>query len=151
MLALVLKKESSKRIIKNYYFKNTIILLLGILLAIASLFLVLYRPSIFSYDSLNIELVLCRIGVLYSFIIYCLPGFIKERTTRTIKHKLASLTYSIILISGVVVGASYWGLEAFPYVSGPTLLYNLFPNLFISIGVGITLHLLFNFSTAKKQ
>ncbi len=85
-------------------------MLLGIGLALASFILVLFRPSTFSYDSLNIELALCRTGILYSFIIYCLPGFIKERSTKTIAHKLANLTYSIILISGVVVGSSFWGL-----------------------------------------
>ncbi len=95
---------------KNYYFKNTIVLLLGIALAIVSFLLVLFRPSIFSYDSLNIELALCRVGILYTFIIYCLPGFVKENTKRTVVHKLATLTYPIILISGVIVGASYWGL-----------------------------------------
>ena len=124
---------------------------MGIILALASLVLVLWRPSTFSYDSLNIELALCRTGVLYSFIIYCLPGFIKENTTRTITHKLASLTYPIILISGVIVGASYWGLEAFPYVSGQNLIYIMFTNLFLSIGVGIVLNLLFNFTNGKKQ
>lgn len=151
MLALVLKKESSKRLIKNYYFKNTIVLLLGIVLALASFSLVLWRPSTFSYDSLNVELALCRTGVLYSFIIYCLPGFIKEKTTRTVIHKLAGLTYPIILISGVIVGASYWGLEALPYVSGPNLIYYMFPNMFLSIIVGIVLHLLFNFLSGKKK
>lgn len=39
-----------------------------------------------------------------------MPGFIKEKTTKTIVHKLAELTYPIILVSGIVVGASYWGL-----------------------------------------
>lgn len=151
MLALVLKKESSKRLIKNYYFKNTIVLLLGILLAMASFLLVLFRPSTFSYDSLNIELALCRVGILYSFLIYCLPGLIKENTTRTITHKLASLTYPIILVSGIIVGASYWGLEALPYVSGPNMLYFMFPNLILSIVVGVALHLLFNFINGKKQ
>lgn len=151
MLALVFKKESSKRLVKNYYFKNTIGLLLGVGLAITSFFLVLFRPSIFSYDSLNIELALCRTGILYSFIIYCLPGFVKEKNTRTVVHKLATLTYPMILISGVIVAASFWGLEAFPYVSGPNLLYNLFPNLFLSIAVGTVLHLLFNFNKSKKQ
>lgn len=151
MLALVFKKESSKRLVKNYYFKNTIALLFGVGLAIASFFLVLFRPSIFSYDSLNVELALCRTGILFSFIIYCLPGFVKEKNTRTVVHKLANLTYSIILISGIIVAASFWGLEALPYVSGPNLLYNLFPNLFLSIAVGTLLHLLFNFNKTKKQ
>jgi hypothetical protein len=54
MFALIFKKESSKRFVKNYYFKNTLALLFGVGLAIASLLLVLFRPSIFSYDSLNI-------------------------------------------------------------------------------------------------
>lgn len=151
MLALVFKKESSKRLVKNYYFKNTIALLFGVGLAIASFFLVLFRPSIFSYDSLNFELALCRTGILFSFIIYCLPGFVKEKNTRTVVHKLANLTYPIILISGIIVAASFWGLEALPYVSGPNLLYNLFPNLFLSIAVGTLLHLLFNFNKTKKQ
>jgi len=93
----------------------------------------------------------CRIGILYSFLIYCLPGLIKENTTRTITHKLASLTYPIILVSGIIVGASYWGLEALPYVSGPNMLYFMFPNLILSIVVGVALHLLFNFINGKKQ
>lgn len=151
MLALVFKKESSKRLVKNYYFKNTLALLFGIGLAITSFLLVLFRPCIFSYDSLNVELALCRVGILFVFIVYCLPGFVKERNTKTIVHKLASLTYPIILVSGVIVAASYWGLEAFPYVSGPNLLSSLFPNLFLSITVGVVLHLLFNFSKLKKQ
>jgi hypothetical protein len=128
-----------------------LVLLFGIALAITSFFLVLFRPSIFSYDNLNFELALCRTGILYSFIIYCLPAFVKERNNITVAHKLAGLTYPIILISGVIVGASFWGLEAFPYVSGPNLLYNMFPNLFLSIIVGIVLHLLFNFSQRKRQ
>lgn len=110
MLALIFKKESSKRLVKNYYFKNTIALLFGIGLGLASFMLVLFRPSIFSYDSLNIELALCRTGILYSFIIYCLPGFVKEKNTRTVVHKLADLTYPIILVSGIIVAASFWGL-----------------------------------------
>lgn len=77
ILALVFKKESSRRLIKNYYFKNTISLIIGIVIAISSFFLVLFKPSIFSYDSLNVELALCRTGVLFSFIVYCLPGLIK--------------------------------------------------------------------------
>lgn len=151
MLALVFKKESAKRLVKNYYFKNTIALLIGVGLAIASFFLVLIRPSVFAYDSLNIELALCRTGVIYSFIVYCLPGFVKERNTRTVVHKLANLTYPIILVSGVIVAACFWGLEALPYVSGPNILVNLFPNLFLSIAVGTVLHLLFNFNKSKKQ
>jgi hypothetical protein len=150
-LALILKKESSKRLIKNYYFKNTLALLFNILAALTIFGLVLFKPSIFSYDSLNLELALCRIGILYCFIVYCLPGLIKERTTRTIKHKLAGLTYPIILISGVVVGASFWALEAFPYVSGGNLFDYLLPNLFISISIGMVLHLLFSFASGKKQ
>lgn len=137
--------------IKNYYFKNTISLILGILIAIASFLLVLFKPSIFSYDSLNVELALCRTGVLFSFIVYCLPGLIKEQTSRTIVHKLASLTYPIILVSGIIVAAGFWGIDVLPYVSGPNLLYNLFPNLFLSIAVGIILHLLFNFTKIRKQ
>ncbi len=137
--------------LKSYYFKNTIVLLLGVGLAIASFFLVLFRPTIFSYNSLNVELALCRTGILYSFIIYCLPGFVKEKNTKTLVHKLAYLTYPIILISGVIVAASYWGLDAFPYVSGPNLISALIPNLILSIIVGIVLHLLFNFSKPKKQ
>lgn len=66
-------------------------------------------------------------------------------------HKLAGLTYPIILISGVIVGASYWGLETFPYISGPNVLYSMIPNLILSIAVGITLHLLFNFSKPKRE
>lgn len=110
MIALLFKKESAKRFIKNYYFKNTIVLLLGISLALAAFFLVLFRPAIFSYDSLNFELALCRAGILYAFIIFCLPGFVKEKTKKTIVHKLANLTYPIILISGAIVAASFWGL-----------------------------------------
>ncbi len=126
-------------------------LLFNILAALTIFGLVLFRPSVWGYESLNIELALCRTGILYCFIVYCLPGLIKERTTRTIKHKLAAVTYPIILISGIIVGASFWGLEAFPYVSGENLFDYLLPNLFISIPVGIVLHLFFNFNTAKKH
>jgi hypothetical protein len=76
---------------------------------------------------------------------------VKEKNTRTVVHKLANLTYPIILVSGIIVAASFWGLEALPYVSGQNLLYNLFPNLFLSIIVGTLLHLLFHFNKSKKQ
>lgn len=49
-------------------------------------------------------------AILFTFIIYCLPGLVKEKIHKTIIHKIASLTYPIILVSGIIVGASYWGL-----------------------------------------
>lgn len=79
-------------------------------MAITFLLLILFRPAIFSYDLLNFELGLCRTGVLFSFIVYCLPAFVKERTSKTVIHKVADLTYPIILVSGIIVGASFWGL-----------------------------------------
>jgi hypothetical protein len=35
---------------------------------------------------------------------------VKEKYKVTLKHKLAALTYPVILVSGIVVGASFWGL-----------------------------------------
>jgi hypothetical protein len=63
--------------------------MLGLGLALTSFILVLYRPAIFSYDMLGFELGFCRFGILFSFIIYCLPGFIKEKVHKTAIHKIA--------------------------------------------------------------
>jgi hypothetical protein len=62
---------------------------------------------------------------------------------------MASLTYPIILASGMIVSASFWALESFPYTSYANLIYNCIPNLLISIAVGILLDLTFNFNRRR--
>jgi len=54
VMALIFKKESTKRFVINYYFKNFIVLVIGVTAALAIFLLILIRPSTFSYDSLNI-------------------------------------------------------------------------------------------------
>lgn len=59
-------------------------------------------------------------------------------------HKLAEMSYGIIMGVGLVTVCGFWGLQNFMYVSGTSLLKGMIPNVLIAIPVGILLQLTFD-------
>ncbi len=62
----------------------------------------------------------------------------------TIAHKVAALSYPIILISGVVTMSEFWCNSTFPYLSMESIFRNTIPSVAISVFIGTFLGLLFS-------
>jgi peptidoglycan/LPS O-acetylase OafA/YrhL len=77
VLGMLFKKESTKKIIISYYFKNIVLFGLGTVSSFVIFGLILFRPATFSYDALELQLSLSRVGIMFSCLLWFLPGMVK--------------------------------------------------------------------------
>lgn len=78
-------------------------------------------------------------------------GMFDSQERVTLIHRFASLSYSIILFSGLIVGSSFWCLFSFPYLDADYLQNSIIPNTIISTLVGAFMALLISVKSKAKE
>lgn len=117
----------------------------AILIGFSLFIVILLRPKLWE-NGLGAELVCCRMGVMISFLIFCLPNMAHEEVSNTYVHKLSKLTYPIILWMGLVTACGFWGLDTFAYVDALNLIQASISYILISLAVGIPVGVAFDFT-----
>lgn len=86
-----------------------------------------------------------------SIYLLMLRGMFNPQSRKTMVHRFASLSYSIILFSGMIVSSSFWCLYSFPYLDGSFLWNSVIPNTIISVIVGGFMAVLLSLREKRKE
>ena len=131
VMAFTLDKESVKSFLRDHFINNFSIITTLIVLAFSLITFIIMRPSIW-YNALTLELAFSRLGVMLSFLIFFLPSLISPSTRHTYIHKIAKLSYPIILFNGMIAASGFWALNYFSYLSQLNLITTTITTLLLS-------------------
>jgi hypothetical protein len=145
ILAFAFEKESFRSFINTYFSGNAAVFAGFQVVAFALVVLIVSLPGVWT-RALQLELAFCRLGISIAFLIFFTRSMAGEETHSTYIHKLAKLSYPIILTMGLVAICGYWGLDTFAYVDAINLATNTVSTLLISIPVGGFLGVVFDFA-----
>jgi len=147
--ALISAKESTSHLFLNLA-KNRLLNVFFAIFGSSLIVLIVLRPEIWS-NVLGLELGLSRIGMVIGVYLLMFKGIFNPQPRVTLIHRFASLSYSIILFSGMIVASSFWCLFSFPYLDASYLQNSIIPNTIISVLVGGFMAMLISLKSKGKE
>lgn len=101
-LSFLFRKESVRSFLRNNFTENISLFTGSITVAFALVVFIVFKPQ-FWVDELVLELGLSRIAMMLAFIVFFSASMVNEEVELTRVHKLAKLTYPVILWGGLIV------------------------------------------------